>query len=157
MRSGVAILALVISSFMMVLASCGPVTDPGSTQQQQAQSTQNVTIPPNAMTLDGNAFQPNPVQITVGTTVTWTNTDSIQHTSTSDPDDTTDPWDSGQISPNGGTFSHTFNTPGTFHYHCSNHPTMTGTVEVTGASPTPSPSGSASPSPSPSVTPSPSV
>lgn len=36
---------------------------------------------------------------------------------------------SGDVGP-GGTYSHTFNTAGTFHYHCIHHSPMTGTVVV---------------------------
>ena len=32
---------------------------------------------------------------------------------------------------NDNTFAHTFTTPGSTTYHCSIHPYMTGTVEVT--------------------------
>jgi plastocyanin len=41
-------------------------------------------------------------------------------------------WDSGTISP-GRQFSFTFQTDGTYPYHCSFHPGMTGTAVVTEA------------------------
>jgi plastocyanin len=61
----------------------------------------------------------------VGTTVTWRNTDSTSHTSTSDAAG----WNSGNIVP-GGQFSFSFQTAGRFPYHCSIHPGMAGTVVV---------------------------
>jgi plastocyanin len=61
----------------------------------------------------------------VGTTVTWVNTDSVSHTSTSDGT----AWNSGIVSP-GGRFSFAFQTAGTFSYHCAIHPGMVGTVVV---------------------------
>jgi plastocyanin len=72
------------------------------------------------------AFDPSTVTISVNTTVRWTNKDAIGHTVTSD---TGGLFDSGTISSN-GTYSHTFNTAGTYTYHCSIHPDMTGTVIV---------------------------
>ncbi len=39
---------------------------------------------------------------------------------------------SGDFGP-GGTYSHTFNTAGTYHYHCIHHSPMTGTVVVSDA------------------------
>jgi len=75
-------------------------------------------------------FVPDPITITVGTTVTWTNTATFHHTSTSD----TGVWDSGTVN-GGGTFSFTFNTPGTFPYHCTFHVLsgMVGTITVQAA------------------------
>jgi plastocyanin len=73
------------------------------------------------------AFQPASIQVAAGSTVTWTNTGAATHTVTSD----SGAFDSGNVAP-GASFSHTFDTAGTFTYHCSIHPQMTGTVVVTG-------------------------
>ena len=71
------------------------------------------------------AFAPQLVTITSGTQVSWTNSDTLSHTVTS-------PWfDSGNLGP-GGTFSFTFDQPGTYDYHCSYYRTsgMEGTIIV---------------------------
>jgi plastocyanin len=73
------------------------------------------------------AFQPASLEVAAGTTVTWTNTGQAKHTATAD-DGT---FDSKNLKP-GESFSFTFNTPGTFAYHCDVHPEMTGTIVVTG-------------------------
>ena len=78
-----------------------------------------------AQVLGNRAFTPGDVEVAVGTTVTWTNTDTVSHTSTSDASG----WDSGTISP-GRQFSFTYQTAGTFPYHCAIHPGMVGTVTV---------------------------
>jgi len=78
-----------------------------------------------ASTLQSTAYNPNPVAITVGGTVIWTNNDTVAHTSTADGG----AWNSGSIAA-GGTFSRTFSTAGTFAYHCAIHPGMIGTVTV---------------------------
>jgi plastocyanin len=65
------------------------------------------------------------VNVVVGTTVTWMNSDSEAHTSTSDVSG----WNSGSVAP-GGQFSVAFQTAGTFAYHCAIHPGMVGTVIV---------------------------
>ncbi len=70
-------------------------------------------------------FSPATLTIAVGSTVIWKNTGKIPHTVTSD-DGT---FDSGDL-PAGGTFRFTFTTSGTFHYGCSYHPYMTGTIIV---------------------------
>ena len=84
-----------------------------------------ITIPMGAEVLGNRAFVPGNLEISVGTTVTWTNTDSVGHTSTSNGSG----WDSGLIAPGRG-FSFTYQTAGTFPYHCTIHPGMVGTVVV---------------------------
>lgn len=74
------------------------------------------------------AFSPATITVPVGTTITWTNRDSADHTVTS----RSGVFNSGTLSPN-DTFSFTFNTPGTFDYFCRIHPSMTATVIVTAA------------------------
>jgi len=78
-----------------------------------------------ASTLGNRAYSPPELNIATGTTVTWTNTDSVAHTSTSDAPG----WNSGSVAP-GGQFSTSFQAAGTFPYHCAIHPGMTGTVVV---------------------------
>ncbi len=71
------------------------------------------------------AFSPQTLNIPAGTTVRWTNNGG-SHSTTSD----TALWDSGVLSV-GGQFSYTFNTPGTYTYHCLVHPgSMTATINV---------------------------
>ncbi len=62
----------------------------------------------------------------MGTTVTWTNYDSIGHTVTSDEGDEF----RSPLFGSNETFSHTFNQPGEYLYHCEPHPNMKGLVTV---------------------------
>ena len=97
--------------------------------------------------------------VNAGDTVTWTNmAAATTHTVTQcDSSFTTCPpsggFDAGNLSP-GQSFSQTFNTPGTFEYHCNFHPTlMMGRITVVAAqSQTPTPSGTAGATASPSTT-----
>ena len=73
------------------------------------------------------AFSPANLTVTAGSTVTWTNSDSAAHTVTADGA----VFSSSSLT-DGGTFSHRFMTAGTFAYHCAIHPSMTGTVTVSG-------------------------
>jgi len=79
-----------------------------------------------AVTIKGFAFAPAALSVKVGTAVTWTNRDSATHTVTFDTGSDT----SGNLS-NGGSYSETFSTAGTFPYHCAIHPNMKATVTVT--------------------------
>src|SRR5689334_17163068 len=57
--------------------SPSPAPSPGSTGA-------SVTIPDNARALGTGAFVPNPITITQGGAVTWTNSDSTTHDMVSD-------------------------------------------------------------------------
>jgi len=74
------------------------------------------------------AFSPADMTVKAGTTVTWTNNDVVSHTVV-ESDGQTGPASS-TLTP-GNTYSFTFNTAGTYHYHCTIHPTMTGTITIT--------------------------
>jgi plastocyanin len=70
-----------------------------------------------------SSFVPGALSVTVGTSVNWTNTDTILHQTVSD----TGVWRA-DIGPN-GQFDFTFQTAGAFPYKCPIHG-MTGTITV---------------------------
>jgi plastocyanin len=85
-----------------------------------------VSVPAaNTVTIQSSAFTPKTLTISVNSVVKWTNSDGFAHTVTSD----NAVWDSGNI-PGGGTFSFNFTATGTYNYHCTIHPSMTGTIIV---------------------------
>jgi len=130
---------VVVSGILIVATACGsnysstpspttspsPSPSPSSSPASSDGSAPAISIPMGASTLGNQAFAPDDLNVTVGTTVTWKNTDSVAHTSTSDAAG----WDSGIVNP-GGQFSTAFSTAGTYHYHCAIHPGMIGTVVV---------------------------
>ena len=73
------------------------------------------------MSLDGFAFSPSTLTISVGETVTWTL--NASHTVVSD--------DFTPVEGDLSTYSYQFDTAGTFDYKCGIHSTMTGTIIVT--------------------------
>jgi plastocyanin len=83
--------------------------------------------PANTVLMQGMAFSPATITVSVGTTVTWKNQDSYAHTSTSD----SGIWDTGNIA-GGASATTTFNAAGTYPYHCTFHVSMgmKGTVIV---------------------------
>ncbi|HEX2106923.1 MAG TPA: plastocyanin/azurin family copper-binding protein [Nitrososphaera sp.] len=89
-----------------------------------------VSIVPGSSSLTTDSYAPNPVQVSTGATVTWTNDDAQPHTATSGQNATPDgTFDSGIMAP-GATFSHTFTAAGEYPYFCLLHPNMVGTVSV---------------------------
>ena len=77
-----------------------------------------------------NSYNPNPIEIKVGDTVTWINNDSSPHTVTSSSDEGYVTFDS-DVLRRGETFSFTFDQEGQYPYLCTLHPSMIGTVVVT--------------------------
>src|SRR6478609_11926618 len=120
-------------------------------------TTFNVTVGPN-----GNlVFSPSSVTIHPGDQVKWTWSSSGHSTTSGSPGQPNGIWDSG-IHNQGATFTHTFNSAGTFPYYCIPHGgccMMVGTVMVVSASPTPMPTATATPRPTatPASTPTPVV
>jgi plastocyanin len=90
---------------------------------------------------DSFQFQPANITVPRGGTVTWTNTGQSPHTVTDDPSKAAspadsvlpagaEPWDSGMINA-GGTFSHTFDTPGQYTYFCIPHESLGMVARIT--------------------------
>lgn len=77
------------------------------------------------VTIHNLAFSPTTITINKGDTVTWQNNDSIVHHIVADDNS----FDLGDMV-GGGKSTYTFNTVGTFNYHCSIHTYMTGVVIV---------------------------
>ncbi len=81
----------------------------------------------DAVSIEGFAFDPETLSVSSGTEVTWTNADPEAHTVTARDDS----FDSGPIDP-GQEFAVTVDASGSVTYFCAIHPTMEGTLEVTG-------------------------
>src|SRR5439155_69159 len=82
-----------------------------------------------SVSIKNMAYNPGSVSVAMGSTITWSNNDTTIHTVTADDGS----FNSGNIAV-GATYSAVFSTTGTFSYHCTLHPEMTGKVVVTGAS-----------------------
>ncbi len=94
-------------------------TDKTSATKEASQS--------NTVTIQDFAYSPAAITVKVGTTVTWTNQDSVGHTVTV----TSGTGPDSQLFGKGETYSYTFKKAGTFDYFCKPHPYMKGSVTVT--------------------------
>jgi len=72
------------------------------------------------------AFSVTSLTIKQGETVIWRNLDSMTHTVTSDKGNEM----SSKLLKTDEVYSHTFNTKGTFDYHCEVHPKMKASIIV---------------------------
>jgi plastocyanin len=106
--------------------SASPTVSPTATAATREASPQ-ASPGTEACTIDIRDFAYHPAQteIAVGTTVTWTNSDTVPHTATA----TDRTFDSGILDP-GKSYSFTFEKTGTFDYACLVHPQMKGTIVV---------------------------
>jgi amicyanin len=117
-------------------ATTSPTATQNSSDMNMPESSEQAQQPSSApasqtdkVTIQDYSFTPAKITVKKGTTVTWTNQDSIQHNVM--PDNPSDAFKEGPLLSKGESYSFTFNTAGTYTYHCSPHPFMKGTVEVT--------------------------
>lgn len=123
---------LAIAAVAVNLAACGgggggttgPST-PGGTTTPPPSTTPSAPVQTNAVTVQDNSFSPANIQVSPGTTVTWswptgTNTHNVTFN---------DGVSSGDKA-SGQTYSRTFSAAGTFSYVCTLHGGMTGSVLV---------------------------
>jgi plastocyanin len=146
MRSSIS--ALIACSLLVLAAGCGSSSSTGTSRTAgstgaTAGSGPKVIGAPNyappaasAPTQSGTvqvayrniSIAPDTLKVKVGTTIRWTNYDSIEHNVTSEGGP------QAFASKNfgeGGTFQITVTQPGLIHYECTIHPaTMNGTIEV---------------------------
>jgi plastocyanin len=83
------------------------------------------TSDPTKIVVKDFMFMPTPLTVKTGSTVTWANMDDEPHTVVSD----TGLFHSGAMDTN-ESFSFKFDKPGTYHFTCSIHPRMVGTIVV---------------------------
>ena len=101
-----------------------------STRPQFGAPPASATVPSGSVQIAYRniTIQPDTVKVKVGSTITWTNYDSIEHnvTSLGGPQK----FASGDIG-EGTHFAIKATRPGVIHYECTIHPTsMNGTIEV---------------------------
>ena len=153
-KPGFWVVAFAVLVICIAVAGCSGTTKPPVTitPQQTAvtttpqQTTVTTTPPlttvttPQPTTVAGNvtvaiqnfAFTPQKVTVTKGSTVTWVNQDAFEHEVVNDASGSNA---AGAIFKSnslgkGASYSFTFTSPGVYPYHCSIHPSMTGTITV---------------------------
>lgn len=127
MKAPILIATLLVSA--LGLAGC---TDSVDTTDPASSGGSAVDVHEGDLTIDmvDVGFSPKEVRIHAGTLVTWVNRDDMGHAVSPDDKaqwgtegsgDAPDQWMN-----QGDTWSWTFTTPGTYHYHCPPHATKAG-------------------------------
>ena len=115
---------LLVFVFVLTATACGSSSTP--TYGGGGGGGGGCTSTSNSITIADFSFSPSCTTVPLNTVVTWTNNGPTAHTTTSDATG----WDSGQLAAT-NTYQHTFNSAGTFAYHCAIHPSMMATIVVT--------------------------
>jgi plastocyanin len=127
-RAALALLA----SLLLALAGCGSSDDKGGGGSSSSSSSSSSSGGGGAAsasaedTIKNFAFDPDPVTVKAGGTVTWTNQDSAAHNVVFDDKSVK----SIQNLNNGQSGKVTFDKAGTYKYVCTYHSGMNGTVTV---------------------------
>ena len=90
-----------------------------------AKCKKDSTIPKNEVYISGQAFVPETLSVSAGTTVKWTVKEDDMHTVTTD----SILFDSKDLTKD-MTFSFQFKSAGSYTYHCNHHSQMKGTIIV---------------------------
>jgi plastocyanin len=118
---------VVLVAAAAVLSACSPPFAAACTPKGAATATAASTVKVVADSQKQGAYQPDPVTVPAGESVTWTWEDQgNQHSVTAD-----DSSFESCLQGAGSTFTTTFAKAGTYPYHCSIHPQMKGSVTVT--------------------------
>ena len=119
------LVVLVVAMLAVAIASCGDSSTATTTPPSGETTAPTGGGAGDQVVIKGFAFDPATVTVAVGDTVTWTNEDSAGHTVVGDEGE----FVSGNLGA-GDKFSFTFDTAGTYAYHCGVHPSMKGVVVV---------------------------
>lgn len=114
-----AIMALVLA------AACAPAATPTKAPAAATPGAAKPAAGETEIALQNSAFNPKTVTVPRGTTVRWTNKDSVDHTASARQGT----FESGNMKKD-GTFTFKFDQAGAFEYFCKYHANMTGTITV---------------------------
>jgi amicyanin len=119
-----ALLTGLVLIFTLAAVSCGTAATPAATltATTTAASTNGATA---AVVIENYLYSPETLTVKAGTTVTWTNKDSVSHTVTTKAT----LFDSGLLGKD-KSYSYTFTQKGSYEYYCIPHPYMVGKVIV---------------------------
>jgi plastocyanin len=132
------IILLILVSVFLAIGCTGnnsgqsptPTTTPATTTAETNLTANSAANPSNStggniieVKMEGFAFNPKSVTVSLGDTVKWTNMDSAGH------DVSGSDFKSNMLQ-KGSSYEHQFTKSGTYDYVCSVHPNMKGTVIV---------------------------
>lgn len=142
MRRTLSLLPAIGAGAALLLAACtggGTTATTSASASASASEAASASVEASAPAAEGEtvmladfAFAPAELTIPVGTTVTFTNSDSAPHTATNGEDGTAadDALFDLQLAADGGSDEFTFDEAGTYDVTCTIHPEMAMTITV---------------------------
>ena len=124
----VIVVVIVLAGVFLLTRKHSPSSSMANMTNSSSGGSNSKAVATDTVAISNFSFSPEFITIKKGTTVTWTNHDSVAHTVV-ETDGKTGP--NSQDIDTGKSYSFTYSIVGTFAYHCSIHPEMTGTVTVT--------------------------
>ena len=117
-------------TLLLTLAACGsPPTDNGNgTDTGTPPEPPELATCPSTIIIDEFEYEPGDCQVAAGTTITFLNQDTVDHTATSLPG-TPAAFDTGNIGVNKSK-TVTFTASGVYDYFCTIHPDMEASITV---------------------------
>jgi plastocyanin len=118
---------IVLVAAAAALSACSSPFAGACTPKGATSGTAASTVKVVADSQKQGAYQPDPVKVQAGQSITWTWEDQGNQHSVSADDGSFESC----LQSAGSTFTTTFTKAGTYAYHCSIHPNMKGIVTVT--------------------------
>jgi amicyanin len=139
MSKRISLIVLIVLVIIVAIVAAVAVNHMNNTKKSSSNNTSSMNmnnsssssntspVATNTVAIENFAFSPASITVKAGTTVTWTNKDTVAHTVTVDSGDGPNSQNLAQNQ----TYSFTFSKAGTYNYHCAIHSSMHGTVTVT--------------------------
>ncbi len=118
---------LILASLITLLAACGSPST-GTDTGIDVPSTPELATCPSTVVISNFEYTPDNCQVAPGTTLTFVNEDTVQHTATSSAGAPAS-FDTGPIDRKDSA-TVTFDTAGVYPYYCTIHPDMLASITV---------------------------
>ncbi len=116
---------LIFASLVTLLAAC---SSPSTDTATDTPDTPELATCPSTIVIDTFKYEPGNCQVAAGTTLTFRNEDTVDHTATSLPG-TPAAFDTGNIGVNKSA-TIAFSAPGVYRYYCTIHTDMKASITV---------------------------
>lgn len=124
---GIVVAIVVVIAAVIALSSGSKKSTSNQTSTTSVDASSAVAT--DAVTIQNYMYMPATIKVKVGTTVTWTNKDAVQHSVTAKTASPNAP--NGPLFSQDKTYSYTFKAAGSYPIYCILHPYMHSAVIVT--------------------------